>query len=101
VMQQVYRENLALLAKLRPLENEVLTHYRLAQEAFESGLGLAKGRDLDCEGHIAILYFENKKQMLSRQKLAEVMKKYEPQNDEERTVFEYCKTLFRRMGGRI
>ena len=90
-----------MLNRLRPLESKIIGNYRTAGKNFQSGLDQAKGKDLDCQGHLAILRFENKRRTLARQELAAVLKKYTPQNDEERTVFEYCRSLFYRMGGRL
>lgn len=100
-IQQVYKENLALLQQLRPLENEILGHYTKAAAAFQKGLDLAGGTQLDCEAHYALLQFERKNRIRAQQLLGIVMKKYTPQNDDERTVYEYARTLFSRLGGRL
>ena len=89
----------SMVSRLRPLEQEALKNYTEAREAFQRGLELAKGKDLDCEAGVAILYYERKDRMRARQLLDEVLSKYKPANDEERTIFEYSRTLFKKIGG--
>ena len=89
----------SLVSRLRPLEQEALKKYTEAREAFQHGLELAKGKDLDCEAGVAILYYERKDRLRARQLLDEVLRKYKPANDEERTIFEYSRTLYKKIGG--
>ncbi|MCZ7643948.1 MAG: hypothetical protein M5U26_01475 [Planctomycetota bacterium] len=100
-MQAVYKENLQLLQRLRPLENEVIGSYVKAAEEFQRGLDLANGKNLDCECHVAILQFERKNRTRALQLLAVALKKYTPANDEERAVYEYSKSLYERLGGKL
>lgn len=93
------RQAASLVAQLRPLEDRILKSYQEAQNAYQKGLDLAKGKDLDCEAHLAILHFERKNRMAARPMLKAVLDKYAPANDEERTLIEYCKGLVRLMGG--
>lgn len=88
-----------LVARLKPLEQKALKSYDLAQAQFQHGLELAKGKDLECEAQIAILYFDRGRDSHVQAKLhlAEMLAKYSPANDEERTVYEYSKALYREM----
>ena len=89
------RKAAALVKRLRPLEQKAIQHYKSAENAFRNGLKMAEGRDLDCEAHLAILEFQRKKRKNARRQLGTVLRKYKPGNDEERTVFEYCKSLLK------
>jgi len=93
------RQAQAMVIRLRPLEQKIISHYKNAEEAFRRGLALADGRDLDCEAHLAILQFQRKQRKTARRQLKGVLKKYTPGNDEERTVYEYCKSLLKFLRG--
>jgi len=97
-LAQIRRQMQILVARLRPLENKALEHYANGEKEFQKGLALAEGRsDLDCEAHLAILQFQRKQRVSARKQLTVVLKKYKPVNDEERTVYEFCKTLLKFM----
>lgn len=89
----------ALVTRLRPLEDKALQNYDNAQAAFQRGLDLAKGRDLECEAHLGIICFARGRSSQPRavMLLTEVLGKYTPANDEERTVYEFSRTLLGRL----
>jgi len=91
----------ALVDRLRPLEDKALKDYDSAQAAFQHGLDLAKGKDLDCEAHIGIIHFARGKNshLRARILLGEVLAGYTPANDEERTVYEFSRALLGKLGG--
>jgi tetratricopeptide (TPR) repeat protein len=95
VLAYLRRKAAAMVKRLRPLEQKAIQHYKSAEKAFRQGLKIAEGRDLDCEAHLAILEFQRKKRKNARRQLGTVLRKYKPGNDEERTVFEYCKSLLK------
>ena len=92
-----------IVDRLRPLEQKALKSYDMAQKAFQHGLDLAKGTDLECEGQIAMIYYARGKnvRMEAKTRLANALTKYQPMNDQERTVYEFCKSLFKSLGGTI
>lgn len=89
----------SMVARLKPLESSILKSYQDAEAAFKRGLDLAKNKDLDCEAHLAILQFDRKNRGSARIMFLEVIQKYPPANDEDRTLIEYCKSLLRMTGG--
>jgi tetratricopeptide (TPR) repeat protein len=92
-MDWIRRQTAALVVRLKPLENKAKHNYTLAEAAFMRGLNIAKGKDLDCEAQLAIIKFQRKERTTAHQDLTRVLRKYKPQNDEERTVYEYCRSL--------
>jgi len=90
----------ALVDSLRPLEEKAVKDYDNAQAAFQRGLDLAKGKELDCEAHIGIIYFARGKNSHPRARtlLSEVIARYTPANDEERAVYEFSRTLLGKLG---
>ncbi|MCW8131258.1 MAG: hypothetical protein KIS92_12990 [Planctomycetota bacterium] len=89
----------AMVARLKPLEASILKSYQDAEAAFKRGLDLAKSKDLDCEAHLAILQFDRKNRGSARLMFLDVLQKYPPANDEDRTLLEYCRSLLRLTGG--
>ena len=81
---------------LDPLASKALKDYDNAQLAFQHGLDLAKGKNLICEAHIGIIHFArgaSGSKTSARTVLSAVLNKYVPGNDEERTVFEFARSL--------
>ncbi len=97
------RGRLAMLSRQRhglsQMEKDVLHCYKKAMEAYVNGLRIADGKDLECEANIGILYFQKKNPIQARMYLSRVLDKYEPQNDGERTVYEFSRSLLKRLGG--
>jgi len=89
----------ALVSRLRPLEDQAVKDYDSAQAAFERGLELAKGKDLDCDAHIGIIHFARGRssQGKARVALTDMIAKYTPANDEERTVYEFSRSLLTKL----
>ncbi|MCY3018418.1 MAG: hypothetical protein NTW87_05230 [Planctomycetota bacterium] len=96
-------EALALVSRLKPLEEQAVKCYDCAQAAFQRGLDLAKGKDLDCEAHLGIICFARSKsaQPRARVLLEEVIGKYMPGNDEERAIHEYSRTLLTKLNAGV
>jgi tetratricopeptide (TPR) repeat protein len=92
-----------LVNKLAPLEEKALKNYSQAEAAFKKGLELANGKDLDCETHLGIIEFARgkKNHPRARMLLSAVLDKYKAGNDEERTIYEYAKSLVGKLGGAI
>jgi tetratricopeptide (TPR) repeat protein len=92
-----------VVGQLKPLEQKALKSYDLAQAAFQHGLDLSGNFNLVCEAQIAILCFDRGKSSRSdcAKRLASLLPKYHPANDEERIVFEFSKSLFKNLGGII
>jgi hypothetical protein len=92
-----------LVAKLKPVEEGALKAYVDAEQAFQKGLTLAKGKDLECEAYLAFLNYDRGKDhhQKARQQLMDLFGKYSPADDEERTTFEFAKNLFVQLGGVI
>jgi tetratricopeptide (TPR) repeat protein len=90
-----------VVTKLKPVEDNAFKAYANAEQAFQKGLELAKGKDLESEAYIAFVNFDRGKDHHQRAKLqlAELFGKYQPVNDEERTTFEFAKNLYRQLGG--
>jgi tetratricopeptide (TPR) repeat protein len=90
-----------VVTKLKPVEDNAFKAYASAELAFQKGLDLAKGKDLESEAYIAFVNYDRGKDHHQRAKLqlAELFGKYQPVNDEERTTFEFAKNLFRQLGG--
>ncbi|MGD0092965.1 MAG: hypothetical protein ABSE73_23885 [Planctomycetota bacterium] len=89
----------ALVTRLRPIEDKALQDYDKAEAAFQRGLELAKGRDLECEAHLGIICFARGKNSQPRAALllAAVLGKYTPASDEERTIYEFSRTLLAKL----
>ena len=90
-----------VVTRLKPIEDNAFKAYSNAELAFQKGLDLAKGKDLECEAYIAFNNFDRGKDHHQRAKLqlAELFGKYHPANDEERSTFEFAKNLYRQLGG--
>ena len=90
-----------LIQRLKPLAEKAHKFYASAETAFKKGLELAKAKDLDCETQIAFICFYNGKnaQLQARTLLSNMLNKYTPANDEERTIYEGGKSLFKCLGG--
>ena len=85
--------------RLSSLEGDVVHCYTQAQQAFSRGLELAGGKDLECEAQLGIIYYWVRKRPLALIYLERVVGKYTPQNDEERAVHEYSRSLLRQIRG--
>jgi hypothetical protein len=92
-----------IVTKLKPVEDGALKAYNDAELAFQKGLALANGKDLECDAYLAFLNYDRGKahHQKARQQLMDLFGKYHASNDEERTTFEFAKTLFVHMGGVI
>jgi hypothetical protein len=88
---------------LNPLADKALKLYDSAEVAFLKGLELAKGKDLECEGHIAFVMWDRgpKYRVSAKTKLGAFLDKYQASNDAERTVLDFAKTLYRMVGGTV
>lgn len=96
--------NLAAQVKaLNPLADKALKLYDSAEIAFLKGLELAKGKDLECEGHIAFVMWDRgpSHRVSAKTKLGTFLDKYQAANDEERTILDFAKTLYRMVGGTV
>ena len=93
----------ALVAKLKPIEEGAFKAYNDAEQAFQKGLALANGKDLECDAYLAFLNYDRGKAQhaKARQQLMDLFGKYRASDDEERTTFEFAKNLFVQMGGVI
>ena len=91
------QEGKELVARLKPLEQKAVKYYEQAQAEFQHGLDLAKGKDLECEAQIALTYFERGHEYSGQAKarIGDVIAKYNPANDEERTIYEYIRSLLK------
>ena len=90
-----------VVTKLKPVEDAAFKAYANAELAFQKGLELAKGKNLEAEAYIAFVNYDRGKDHHQRAKLqlAELFGKYQPVNDEERATIEFAKNLFRQLGG--
>lgn len=94
------RNGVQLTAKAK----DALRQYDRAFLEFGKVLGMAEGgKDLDAAGHQALCYSvrgDKYFRLKARAMLATVLQEYQPQNDMERTLYEFCKTELKRISTR-
>lgn len=79
------------------LGRDVLHNYNEAMKNYEKGLSVAGGSDLICELQIGILNYWMKRPGPAKSTITRALEKYQPKNDEERTVMESARTLLPRI----
>lgn len=79
------------------LGKDVLHNYNQAMKSYEKGLSIAAGSDVICELQIGILNYWMKRPGPAKSTITRALEKYQPQNDEERTVMESARTLLPRI----
>lgn len=79
------------------LGRDVLHNYNSAMKSYEKGLSIAGGSDLICELQIGILNYWMKRPAPAKSTITRALEKYQPKNDEERTVMESARTLLPRI----
>ncbi|MCK6474856.1 MAG: hypothetical protein L6R28_24315 [Planctomycetes bacterium] len=79
------------------LGKDVLHNYNQAMKSYEKGLSIAVGSDLICELQIGILNYWMKRPGPAKSTITRALEKYQPKNDEERTVMESARTLLPRI----
>lgn len=79
------------------LGRDVLHNYNEAMKSYEKGLGIAGGSDVICELQIGILNYWMKRPGPAKSTITRALSKYQPKNDEERTVMESARTLLPRI----
>lgn len=85
--------------ELRKESDVAQKHYQYAEQEFKAGLKLAPdGKDFDAAGYIGLcLCVRPFFRMTGQQVLREFLKNYTPANDDQRVLYEFCKTEIERI----